>query len=391
MAQNHQPHVQTKQDEFVEIPMNIERGTATLINQTGGNRKKRQWVTIVICISFVVIGQSIARLLENFYYDQTHRLDYDDSRQYDGAWTQSLLQSVGFPLLIIPFLLFPSRKQSNPPPITSDRPSVKYLAIIYPCLGITMAAHGRLSATAKLSIPFGIFTLIYTTQLFFTSVFSRIINKTRFNRWIFISLAFAIATGALTLSTSFGGEPDEAEESWGKGSWSAFFAAVIFSLLLCNVQNAFDSVISKRDEASNRKPSFAVVMEMLTSPCLAASVMSAAALLISGEQHDLRREMEGFSKGKASYVLAMAGQAAAWQIYWVGIVGLVFVVSCVFSNIISVITWPIVSALVVVFFNFMDDDFDAFKGAAFATAVLSISAYVYKLKKEEKETDDSSS
>ncbi|XP_010539873.1 PREDICTED: probable purine permease 14 [Tarenaya hassleriana] len=383
MAQNQSP-TQSKQERFVEIPLNIEQGSRTMANQ----RKKNQWATIIICIAFVIIGQSIARILENFYYEETHRLDYDDRRQYDGAWTQSLLQSVGFPLLILPFLLFPSKKQSNPPPITSDRSSVKYLAIIYPCIGITMAAHGRLTTTAKLNIPFGIFTLIYTTQLLFTSVFSRIFNKTRFNRWIIISLAFSIATGALTLSSSFGGEPDEAEENWGKGSWSALSAAAIFSLLLCNVQNTFDSVISKREEAKNRKPSFAVVMEMLILASLVASVMSAAALLISGEHHDLRREMEGFSKGKGSYVLVMAGQAVAWQIYWVGIVGLVFVVSCVFSNIISVITWPIVSALVVVFFDFMDDDFDAFKGAAFAAALLSLSAYVYWLKKEDKKGDD---
>ncbi|KAL1217667.1 Purine permease 14 [Cardamine amara subsp. amara] len=387
MAQNNQPIFQTKpQEQFVQIPINIERDSTTLMSQTGNsNRKPNHWPTIIISIIFVIVGQSIAKLLENFYYDQINRSEYDESRQNDGVWTQALLQTVGFPLLLLPFIIFITknkRSRHQQPPITSDQIHYKSLAVIYICIGIIMAVQGRLAAMGKLEIPFGVFTLIYTTQLFFTPIFAAFINKIKFNRWVVISVILAIITGALTLSSSFGGEPDEAEENYARGAWAALFAALCFSLLLCNIQNVFDSYIFKRTELTTRKPSFASVFEVLIFSSLVATIISIVGLLIAGEQDDLKREMNEFSKGKGSYRMVMVGQAVSWQIYWVGIVGLVFSVSSVLSNVISVITWPIVSVLVVIFFNFMDDDIDVLKGVALITAVLSAVAYFFRLHKE---------
>ncbi|VVA91906.1 unnamed protein product [Arabis nemorensis] len=381
MAQNQQPIFQTKpQEHLVQIPLNIERDSTTLINQIGNsNRKPNHWPTIILSIIFVITGQTIAKLLENFYYDKINRSEYNESRQNDGVWTQSLLQTVGFPLLLLPFIILTKKhNQQQQPPITSDNYHYKSLAIIYICIGIIMSVQGRLAAMGKLDIPFGIFTLIYTTQLFFTPIFAAFINKIKFNRWVVISLILAIVTGALTLSSSFGGEPDEAEVNYASGSWAALFAGICFSLLLCNIQNVFDNYVFKRTESTVKKPSFASVFEVLIFSSLVATIISVVGLLIAGEQDDLKREMNGFSKGKGSYVMAMVGQAVSWQVYWVGIVGLVFSVSSVLSNVISVITWPIVSVLVVLFFNFMDDEIDVFKGIALITAVLSAAAYFFR-------------
>nr|VDD07142.1 unnamed protein product [Brassica rapa] len=387
MAQN-QPIFQTKpQEHFVQIPINIERDSTTLINQTGNsNRKPNHWPTILLSTILVIVGQSVAKLLENFYYDQINRSEYDESRQNDGVWTQALLQTVGFPLLLLPFIILTvNNRRNNHPPIPSDHFHYKSLTVIYICIGIVMTVQARLSAMGKLEIPFGVFTLIYTTQLFFTPVFARLVNKIKFNRWVVISMALAIATGALTLSSSFAGEPDEAEENYARGSWAALFAGVCFSLLLCNIQNVFDNYIFKRTES--RRPSFASVFEVIIFSSLVATIISVAGLLIAGEQDDLKREMNEFSKGKGAYVMAMVGQAVSWQVYWVGIVGLVFSVSSVLSNVISVVTWPIVSVLVVIFFNFMDDEFDVFKGVALITAVLSAAAYFFRLHKENRDSD----
>ncbi|CAN6886496.1 hypothetical protein Bca4012_071048 [Brassica carinata] len=376
MAQN-QPIFQIKPEEhFAQIPVSIERDSTTLINS---NRKPNHWPTILLSTICVIIGQSIAKLLENFYYDKINRSEYNEHRQNDGVWTQALLQTVGFPLLLLPFIILTAKKHNQP---SSDQFHYKSLAVIYICMGIVMSVQGRLSAMGKLEIPFGIFTLIYTTQLFFTPIFARFVNKIKFNRWVVISLVLAIVTGALTLSSSFGGEPDEAELNYARGSWAALFAAVCFSLLLCNIQNVFDSYIFKRTESTTRKPSFSSVFEVIIFSSLVATLISMVGLLIAGEQHDLKREMNGFPKGKGSYVMAMVGQAVSWQIYWVGTVGLVFSVSSVLSNVISVVTWPIVSVLVVIFFNYMDDELDVFKGVALITAVLSAAAYFFRLHKE---------
>ncbi|KAG2288339.1 hypothetical protein Bca52824_047943 [Brassica carinata] len=58
-------------------------------------------------------------------------------------------------------------------------------------------------------------------------------------------------------------------------------------------------------------------------------------LLVTSDQ-----QMNGFSKKKCVYVMAMVCQDVFWQIYWVGIVGLIFSSSSVLSDVINVITSP---------------------------------------------------
>ncbi|XP_009149463.2 purine permease 14-like [Brassica rapa] len=382
---------QTKPEEhFVQVPVSIERDPTTLINS---NRKPNHWPTILLSTIFAIIGQTIAKLLENLYYEQINRSEYNERRQNDSVWTQALLQTVGFPLLLLPFIILTTKKHNNNnPPITSDQFHYKSLSVIYICIGILMSVQARLSAMGKLEISFILFTPISVTQLFFTPIFARFVNKIKFNRWVVISLVFAIGAGALTFTSPFGGVSYNGEHKYARGIWAALFAAICFSLLLCNIQNVFDSYIFKRTESTTRKPSFASVFEVIIFSSLVATLISTVGLFIAGEQHGLEREMNGFPKGKGAYVMVMVGQAVSWQLYWVGIVGLVFSVSSVLSNVISVVTWPIVSLLVVVFFNFRnftgegDDEFDTFKGVAFIPAALSVAAYFFGLHTENRDS-----
>ncbi|CAG7869427.1 unnamed protein product, partial [Brassica rapa] len=223
----------TENQTCVHIPVYTKQDLITLGNS---NRKLNHWPTIILCIIFVITGQSIAKILENFYYDQ---IDLTQKRQNDGVWTQSLLQTVGFPLLL-PFFIFTAKKHNQQQSqTTSDRTSTKYIISFSGLIGILWSNQGRFSAKAKLELPFRVFTLIYTTQLFFTLIFAAFINKIKLNRWIITSLIFAIVTGALTFSSSFGGEPDEAEADYRRGSLAALISSLYFSLLLCVIQNVF--------------------------------------------------------------------------------------------------------------------------------------------------------
>lgn len=104
-----------------------------------------------------------------------------------------------------------------------------------------------------------------------------------------------------------------------------------------------------------------------------------AAVFISGENHDLMREMEGFPKGKIVYVMTMVGQVVAWQIYWVGIVGLVvFAESIVTSNIVSISPYAIIMVLEILFFNYEDDEFDGYLGVALVLSSFMVVTCLYK-------------
>ncbi|CAH8383194.1 unnamed protein product [Eruca vesicaria subsp. sativa] len=373
---HNQPMQSSSNEQFVRIPVETEPQ-----QNSDSNQRRNKWLTIIICIILAVTGQSVVRLLENYYF--LHR-----TRKYRyGPWTLSLLQFVGFPILLIPFVLLhlPCNKKKQLI-MTSEGISPFQLAIFYPVLAFFMFFQAMLS-NLKNAMPFRDFTLTYTTQLLFTPYISSYINKTKFNRWMIISLSFAIITGSFTLNTFFAGSPGvyTMKKQKFRAIYAALIAAFVFSLTLCLMRSVFDSICTV--PTNKKQPSFAVVLELLIVSSLVATLISLAAVFISGEHHGFKRRMDGFSKGEAAYVWTLVGQAVAWQVYWVGIVGLMFAVSAVFSNVISVCTWPIVSLLVAVFYS-THEQYNALSGTALATAALSVASYFYMIHKDKSESDE---
>lgn len=177
-------------EQFVQISLEIEP-----LQNSDSNHRRNKWLTIIICIILAVTGQSAVRLLENYYFLHRNR-----NFRY-GVWTQSLLQVVGFPILLFPFvLLHLSCNKKKQLIMTSDGISRVQLAIAYLILAVFMFYQATFS-NIRHGIPFRVFTLIYTTQLLFTPVFSADFEKIISNRWMMISLFFAIITGSFTLYT----------------------------------------------------------------------------------------------------------------------------------------------------------------------------------------------
>ncbi|CAH1416274.1 unnamed protein product [Lactuca virosa] len=61
------------------------------------------WCLVFLNISFLLIGQGTAILLLRFYYEHGGR----------SKWTATLAQNAGFPILFIPFILFPKMKEPS--------------------------------------------------------------------------------------------------------------------------------------------------------------------------------------------------------------------------------------------------------------------------------------
>jgi archaellum biogenesis protein FlaJ (TadC family) len=85
--------------------------------------------------------------------------------------------------------------------------------------------------------------------------------------------------------------------------------------------------------------------------------------------------MEGFTSGKVSYILTLVGTAVAWQIASIGVVGLIFVVSSLFSNVISTLALPVVPVFAVIFFK---DEMDGVKVIAMLIVIWGFASYLYQ-------------
>ncbi|TYI52070.1 hypothetical protein E1A91_D12G220700v1 [Gossypium mustelinum] len=144
-------------------------------------------------------------------------------------------------------------------------------------------------------------------------------------------------------------------------------ASALYSLLLSFMQLSFQKVL--------KKETFSVVLEMQIYTSVVASCLSTIGLFASGEWKSLQHEMEVFGTGRVSYVLTLVWTAITWQVCAVGVVGLIFVVSSLFSNVISTLSLAVTPLAALVVFH---DKMNGVKVIAMLLALCGFASYIYE-------------
>lgn len=312
------------------------------------------WLLLAINIFFLLAGQAAAVLLGRFYYDQGG----------NSKWMATLVQSAAFPILYIPLFLLPSSEG----PSTSASSSIRIIALIYFFLGVFIAADNMLYSIGLLYLSASTYSLICATQLAFNSVFSYFINSQKFTALIFNSVII------LSLSASLIAVNDGSEGPSGISKWKytigflcTLGASALYALLLSLMQLTFQKVL--------KKETFSVVLEMQIYTSLVATIVSIIGLFASGEWKSLHGEMETFGKGRLSYVMTLVGTAVTWQVCSVGVVGLIFVVSSLFSNVISTLSLAVTPIAALIVFH---DKMNGVKIVAMLMAIWGFASYLYQ-------------
>ncbi|CAN6902529.1 unnamed protein product [Brassica oleracea] len=343
-------------------------------------KQRKWWISVFFCGFLIFTGDSLVMLLLNFYYVQDKRSESDQNRQYRGTWTQALLQNAAFPILIPLFFLFPSPKQKTEP-VSSDPPPFLRVLSLYVSLGVLVSVHSKLYALAKLYVGWGI---LVSTQLILTSLFSAFINRLKFNRWIIVSITFTLAADFFG-SPAFSGAPDEDESyTYGIKAWLILiFPTLAFSLSLSLMQLGFEKVLVKTKRYGDKKV-FRMVLEMQIVVSFIAALICLVGLFASGEFKELNGDSVRFKKGEGYYGLSLVGLAISWQVWAVGLLGLVLLVSGVFADVVHMCASPVVALLVVLAFDFKDDEFGWQRRGALLGSVLALASYSYSLYKTKK-------
>ncbi|GER49415.1 purine permease family protein [Striga asiatica] len=128
-----------------------------------------------------------------------------------------------------------------------------------------------------------------------------------------------------------------------------------------------------------KKETFGVVLEMQMYTAVVATCVAVVGLFASGEcgavPRSLGGEMGSYAGGRFSYVMTLVCTAVSWQVCSVGVVGLIFVVSSLFSNVISTLSLavtPIASLLV------FHDNMNGVKIVAMLMAFWGFGSYIYQ-------------
>ncbi|KAF2549390.1 hypothetical protein F2Q70_00019672 [Brassica cretica] len=344
--------------------------------------QRKWWISVFFCGFLVLTGDSLVMLLLNFYYVQNNRSENDQYQQYRGTWTQALIQNVAFPILIPLFFILPKPETVSDQTNTRHPPFLRVL-LLYLSLGVLVSVYSKLYALARLYVGWGI---LVPAQLILTSLFSAFINRLKFNRWIIISIIFTLAADFFC-APAFSGTPTEDESyTYGIKAWLILiFPTLAFSLSLSLTQLGFERVLAKtkRYGGSNKKV-FRMVLEMQIFVSFVATLICLVGLFVSGEFKELKGESERFKKGRTYYSLSLVGLALSWQVWAVGLLGLVLSVSGLFADVVHMCASPVVALLVVLAFDFKDDDFGWQRRGALLGSVLALACYFYYLHKTKK-------
>ncbi|XP_073012786.1 probable purine permease 11 isoform X1 [Typha latifolia] len=338
-------------------PSNDSRPTYRSPPQQSIFRYWQWWFMVALNIFFLLAGQTAAMLLGRFYYNQGG----------NSKWMATFVQTAAFPFLFLPLIFYHYRK-SDSTTAPSPSPPLAKIALIYLVLGLFVAADNLMYSYGLLYLPVSTYSLICASQLAFNAVFSYFLNAQKFTPLIFNSVIL------LTFSASLLGVSEDSDSSTdvSKGKYALGFmltlgASATYSLILSLMQLTFEKVI--------KRETFSVVLEMQIYTASVATCASVVGLFASGEWKSLKGEMEGYGTGRVSYVLTLVWTAISWQVASVGVVGLIFVVSSLFSNVISTLALPVVPIFAVIFFH---DKMDGVKIMAMLIAIWGFISYIYQ-------------
>ncbi|XP_027086006.1 probable purine permease 10 isoform X1 [Coffea arabica] len=328
-----------------------QQSSVPLLNQ------HKRWLLMALFALLVLFGQSAATLLGRLYY----------VKGGNSKWLSAFLQVAGFPILL-PFLYNTKNRKNNSTEQTKP-PSPIVLGSIYMVLGTLLAAVGMLCSVGLLYLPVSTFSLINATQLGFNALFSFFLNSQKFTPFIVNSLVLLTTSSALLVlqNDDSSGSSKSSKGKYIIGFICTLLAAALCSLILSLTQFAINKIL-KRQRVKE-------LFDFLIYESLVASCILLIGLFASGEWKTLTAEMNKFALGKTSYTMTLMWIAVCWQIFSIGIVGLILKVSSLFANVISTLGLPIVPILAVFMFK---DKMSGVKAVAMLLAIWGFISYIYQ-------------
>ena len=349
-------------------PMEDNSSSLNQVDQpmTKCRRRYYRWFLVALYAVLVLSGQTVATLLGRLYYEKHGK----------SKWMGTLVQTVGFPILLPYFCISSAPKNPTNNNIHS-KPSASMLAFVYVTLGIFEALSCYLDSLGLAYLPVSTYSLITSSRLAFNAFFSFFLNSMRFTPYIINSLVLLTLSSTLLVF-----QPDSEHNSTGNtrtnyvlGFIASVAASASYGLFLSLTQLAFVKVLKRN--------TVRVLIDVIVYESLVATCVTLVGLFASGEWNELQKEMEEYQMGKASYLLTLTFTAINWQLYNIGCVGLIFEVSSLFSNAIIALEVPIVSILAVFIFH---DKMQGIKAISLVLAIWGFISYLYQYYLDDRES-----
>ncbi|KAL3321991.1 hypothetical protein AABB24_039557 [Solanum stoloniferum] len=317
---------------------------------------------LIYCI-FLSVGQISGVLLVRIYYLHGGKR----------KWLQSLLLTVGFPVLIIPISISYVKKKKKNTNNNNIRLFVTpKLAIFSVILGILLGICSYLYTIGASYLPVSISSLLSSTSLAFTAIFAYFMVKHKFTDYS-VNAVVLMMLGSIILGLHMNGDRPIGESN----------RRYTLGFVMTLVGAALHGLINAGVEYSHVKAgvfvTFDLVMQIQFLISMFSSLFCIIAMIINRDFQAITREAEEFGLGQRKYYMILALSAISLQSMMIGSLGMIYCSSALLSGILNALLVPIQQIFAVIF---LPESFNSDKWMALAMCLWGFASYFYGEYKE---------
>ncbi|KAL0335751.1 UNVERIFIED_CONTAM: Purine permease 3 [Sesamum calycinum] len=290
-------------------------------------------------------------------------------------WLSSLLQTAGFPLILIPLTIaYACRRRRRSTTSTKLIFMNRRVFLASIIIGVIAGGANYFYSYGLAQLPVSTSSLIVATQLAFTAAFAFLLVKQRFTAYS-VNAVVLLTVGAVVLGINSSG--DRPAGVTGKEYALGFALTVAGAALGGFMLPLVELTYAKAKQAVT----YTLVLEIQMMMCFFATAFCSVGMLINNDFQAIPREAKQYELGETKYYLVLFWITIVQQCFFLGCIGVVFYASSLLSGIVITVSLPITTLLAVVFYH---EKFQPEKGVALFLCLWGFTSYFFGEMKQKK-------
>ncbi|KAG9457232.1 hypothetical protein H6P81_001740 [Aristolochia fimbriata] len=316
-------------------------------------KTRANWLLLFIYVAAAAVGTIGGPLLIRLYYL------HGGNRKWVASW----LQTAGFPILLIPLSILFCRSKIAGVPFWADRKLLISSAVI----GLLLGLDNFMYSLGLSYLPVSTSSLLFSTQLAFTAFFALVIVKQKFTPFS-INAVVLMTLGAILLGIRKSG--DRPSNVTGGEYILGFVVTLGAASLLGFLLPCIETAYAKTSKTIN----YTVVLQFQFGTAVFATLFCLTGMVINGDFSAMAKEAREFGLGETKYYVVLCCCALLFQCLFVGMLGVVFCTTSLFSGVLTATLLPMTEVAGVIFYH---ENFTGEKGMALALCIWGFTSFFY--------------